>query len=71
MTAEVKPLAEITEEAISLLCRHIGIANTMRFVSQFSIGHGNYTEERRKKFAEMTIDEIGSEIEQEREKRNE
>ena len=71
MTVEVKPLAEITEEAISVLCRHIGIANTMRFVGQFSTGHGNYTEERREKFADMTIEEIGKEVEQERQKRKE
>ena len=71
MTLEVKPLAEITEEAISVLCRNIGIANTMRFIGQFSTGHGDYTEERREMFANLTIEEIAKEIEQERQRRKE
>ncbi len=67
MTMEVKPLAEITHEAIAVLCRHIGVANTMRFINQFTAGYGNYTEERRERFATMSLEEIVSEIEQNRE----
>jgi hypothetical protein len=69
MTVEVKPLAEITHEAIAVLCKHIGIANTMRFINQFTTGYGNYTEERRDIFADMSLEEIKSEIEQNREKK--
>ncbi|MDQ3254163.1 MAG: hypothetical protein M3R15_09700 [Acidobacteriota bacterium] len=67
MNLEVKPLAEITHEALDLLCRHLGVANTARFVNQFTTGYGNYTEERRELFAEMSLDEIVSEIERIRE----
>jgi hypothetical protein len=66
MTVEVKPLAEITHEAISVLCKHIGVANTMRFINQFTIGCGNYTEERKEIFANMSVEDIVSEIEQNR-----
>jgi hypothetical protein len=66
MTVEVKPLAEITHEALSVLCQHLGIANTMRFISQFTTGYGNYTEERRKNFADMSVDDIVAEIEKDR-----
>jgi len=66
MTVEVKPLAEITHEAISVLCKHIGVANTMRFINQFTTGYGNYAEERKEAFANMSIEDIVSEIEQDR-----
>lgn len=58
----IKPLAEITQEAIRVLCQKIGIVDTIRFVNQFTIGYGNYTEEREELFADLTIDDIVSEI---------
>lgn len=57
-TAEMKPLAEITQDAIQILCQEIGIVNTIRFVNQFTVGYGNYTEEREQLFADLTLDEI-------------
>ena len=63
MTAEVKPLAEITAQAIRILCDEIGVANTVRFVNQFAAGYGDYTEEREHLFADMTLGNIVSEIE--------
>ena len=64
MTLEIKPLAEITHEAFSLLCKHIAVANTMRFVNQYTTGHGNYTEERKELFAQMSLEDIVAEIKQ-------
>ncbi|MFL6215649.1 MAG: hypothetical protein ACJ74J_17335 [Blastocatellia bacterium] len=66
MTLEVKPLAEITHEAISVLCKHLGAANTMRFINQFTKGYGNYTEERQEIYSNMSLEEIVAEIEEER-----
>lgn len=66
MIIEAKPLAEITREAIRVLCKEIGLVNTIRFVNQFIIGYGNYTEEREELFADITLDEIVSEIKQRR-----
>ena len=66
MTIEVKPLAEITHEALSVLCQSLGIANTMRFIGQFTTGYGNYTEERRKIYADLSVDDIVTEIEKDR-----
>jgi len=60
---EVKPLAEITQDALRVLCKEIGIVNTVRFLSQFTVGYGNYTEEREQLFADMTLDDIVAEIE--------
>ena len=66
MTIEVKPLAEITSEALSLLQRQLGVANTLRFINQFTTGQGNYTEERRRAFADLSVADIVAEIESDR-----
>ncbi len=62
MIAQVKPLAQVTQEAIRVLCREIGLVNTVRFVNQFTAGYGNYTEEREQLFAGLTLDDIVSDI---------
>lgn len=68
MTTQVKPLAEITHEAIRVLCKEIGVVNTVRFINQFTTGHGNYTEERESLFGNLTLHEAVSEIKQARQK---
>lgn len=70
MNIQVKPLAAITEEAIRTLCKEIGVVNTVRFLNQFTSGHGNYTEEREQLFAGMTIADIVSEIKRARKQKN-
>ncbi len=62
IAVEMKPLAEVTQEAVRILCEKIGIVNTIRFVNQFTTGYGNYTEEREKLFADLTMDDIVAEI---------
>ena len=62
MTIPARPLTDITNQAIHLLTREIGAADTMRFLSQFSSGIGNYTEERRALFDHLTLDDILGEI---------
>jgi hypothetical protein len=65
MTIDIKPLAEITQDALSVLYKEIGIVNTVRFISQFTAGYGNYTEERKQLFAGMTLDDIIAEMKRE------
>jgi hypothetical protein len=65
-TVEMKPLAEITHEALTLLCQRLGVANTLRFINQFTNGYGNYAEERKELFAAMSVDDIVAEIERSR-----
>ena len=66
MIAEAKPLAEITQEAIQVLFREIGVVNTVRFINQFTTGYGNYTEERRELFKDRTLEDLVSQIKQRR-----
>ncbi|EKQ68017.1 hypothetical protein OsccyDRAFT_3523 [Leptolyngbyaceae cyanobacterium JSC-12] len=58
MSSQTKSLNEITQQAIQVLSKEIGIASTVRFLNQFSIGYGNYTEERESFFKDLTLDEI-------------
>jgi hypothetical protein len=68
MVVQTKPLAEITQTAIRVLCKEIGLVDTMRFVGQFTMGYGDYTEERDALFADMTLDDMIMEIERRRER---
>ena len=43
-------------------CKEIGIVNTIRFVNQFTVGYGNYTEEREALFEDLTMDDIVASI---------
>ena len=62
MTIQEKALSEITKDALEVLSKEIGIANTIRFINQFAIGYGNYTRERERIFEDMTLEEILGEI---------
>ena len=66
MMTGTKPLAEITQSAIHLLCREMGVVSTARFLNQFSLGYGNYTEERDQLFGHLTVEEIAGEIQRKR-----
>ena len=66
MMTEAKPLAEITQSAIHLLCQEMGVVSTARFLNQFSVGYGNYTEERDQLFGHLTVEEIAGEIKRQR-----
>ena len=62
MTIPAKSLTDITNQALHVLAREIGAADTMRFLGQFSTGAGNYTEERAALFDHLTLDDILAEI---------
>jgi hypothetical protein len=65
MNVPAKPLAEVTERAIHVLSREMGVADTMRFLAQFQPGSGNYTEERAALFQDLTLDEILAQVRRE------
>jgi hypothetical protein len=62
MLVDTLPLAEITKEALQVLYKEIGVVNTIRFVNQFTTGYGDYTEERKILFADMTLDNLLAEM---------
>lgn len=62
MIIEQKPMCEVISDAIHILTSQIGHANTARFINYFSVGFGDYTEERKQLFARYTVDDIVKEI---------
>ena len=66
MIADVRPLIEVNQQAISLLYKELGVIDAVRFLKQFSQGYGNYTQEREVIFANKSLDAIVSEIEKRR-----
>ncbi len=58
MTVKNKPLAEVSQRAIEVLCRELGAVDTVRFINQFTTGHGDYTSERDALFAGESLDQI-------------
>ena len=66
MITELRPLIEINQQAISLLYKELGVVDAVRFLKQFTHGFGNYTQEREVLFAEKTLKDIVSEIEERR-----
>lgn len=65
-----KPLYEINEEAIILLSKKLGLANTFRFINQFAKGQDDYTLQRRKIYKDKSLDEIISFIKSRKTKKN-
>jgi len=53
----MKPLSEVTKLAVDVLSKEIGIADTVRFLNQFSAGYGDYTREREILFEDLTLEE--------------
>ena len=57
MTAE-----QIRFQGLEALRRELGAVGMIRFMQQFSNGHGNYTEERHEWLDKLTVEEIMAQI---------
>ena len=58
MNAPARPLADVTEQALRVLAREIGVADTARFLQQFGAGTGDYSTEREALFGHLTLEEV-------------
>jgi hypothetical protein len=65
MIAE-RPLTELTQDAIRILYRELGVIETVRFLRQFTNGYGNYMVEREAMLGQKSADELLAEIKQRR-----
>jgi len=64
MDKDAKPLTEITEDALRILFREMGVVNTVRFLNQFVSGLGDYTQERAENMRNETVEELAMAIEE-------
>lgn len=67
MTATSMSPIELTQTAIRILVKEIGIVNTARFIDQFTSGAGDYTAERDSFLPDLTVHEIVRTIQQRKE----
>jgi hypothetical protein len=56
-----RALPDLTEEVLDLLCRELGVVDTLRFLRQFRAGTGNYTEERDAHEGDISVEELFAE----------
>jgi hypothetical protein len=68
MNIETRPISEISRRATHILFEKMGAVDTIRFLNQFSIGHGDYTKERENWLGDISLDDAISQIKAEREK---
>lgn len=62
MSQTIRPLAEINRQATEVLVREMGVADALRFLSQFSSGSGDYTKEREQWLGDLSLQQITDEI---------
>ncbi|NOX62469.1 MAG: hypothetical protein GXP42_11085 [Chloroflexi bacterium] len=53
---------DVNRRAIHLLYKELGIVDAVRFMRQFAVGFGDYTEERDILFADQSLEDILAEI---------
>ena len=68
MSATIRPLAEVNQKATEILVREMGVVDTQRFLSQFRVGSGDYTAERRQWLDDLSLGQIVAEIKAKRRK---
>ena len=57
-TVPMKPLVEVTRQAIEVLYRELGPVDAMRFIGQFTNGRGDYTADRDKLFGQAKLEDL-------------
>lgn len=68
MNIKTKPIAEISRRATGILVKEMGVVDTIRFLNQFSLGHGDYTKEREQWLGNTSLKEVISRIKEEKKK---
>jgi hypothetical protein len=58
----MKSANQIRKEGIDALIEALGVVDAIKFMEQFDVGKGNYTEERNKWLKQDNIDEIVEEM---------
>lgn len=66
MNLKTHPTAEINQKATQILFKQMGVVDTFRFFNQFTLGSGDYTQERQQWLDDLTLEEIVSEIKRRR-----
>lgn len=62
MGTSLDTIEELNREAIGILFREIGVAETMRFLGQFIERSGDYAQDRHALLGDPTVEELFAEV---------
>jgi hypothetical protein len=68
MNATIRPLADISQQATTILIREMGVVDALRFLSQFRAGAGDYTKDRAQWLDALSVEQVTSAIKAKRHK---
>ncbi len=66
--AKIMTIPEIRKAGLQALRERLGVAGTIRFLLEFTPGHGDYTHDRHAWLDNLTVDDIVKSIEARRKK---
>lgn len=58
MTVDLRPLHEINRDGHAAIVRELGVVGALRFLSQFTTGHGDCTAEREGFLGDESLKEL-------------
>ncbi len=67
MSAQIQTISAVNQRATETLIRELGIVDTIRFLSQFRVGCGDYTAEREQLYRGLSVKDIINDIKTQRE----
>ena len=62
MSAQLEPIARVSQRATDTLVKELGVVDTLRFLGQFRAGSGDYTAQREKLFQGLSVAEIAAQV---------
>ena len=62
MNLQIQTTQQLNQRATQILIKEMGIVDTLRFLSQFQIGTGDYVKEKQTRFANKTAPGIFQEM---------
>ncbi len=62
MSLEFRTTQQLQRDGIKALTQELGNVDAIRFLKLFDNGGGDYTEERKKLYDHMTVDELSEKI---------
>lgn len=67
MNLNTHTVSDINQKATQILFKQLGVVDTFKFLGQFTLGQGDYTQERNQWLDKLSLEDIVSDIKAKRE----